>query len=124
MCAMKPAGATEGRRGVELLDDYFALQQQIYDHFGYREDWRVIPLYDSREYFWRVQGDGPGEVHYAKTEQELANATGDYYVNEIYTQRFLRKWVYRASDYTMVCVDTHTDGNQFLQVFDNEKERP
>lgn len=34
---------------MKLLDDYFALQQQIFDHFGYREGWRVIPLDDARE---------------------------------------------------------------------------
>lgn len=44
------------------------------------------------------------------------------YSNEIYTQRFLPKWVYRGKDYTMICVDTHTDGNKFLQIFDNSKE--
>jgi hypothetical protein len=108
---------------MKLLDEYFALQQQIYDHFGYREDWRVIPLDDAREYYWRLEGDGPGKVHYAKTEQELTDRTGKYYVNEIYTQRFLPRWVYRTADYTMVCVDTQTDGNKFLQVFDNAKER-
>lgn len=109
---------------MKLLDDYLALQQQIYDYFGYREEWRAIPIDDCREYFWRLDGDGPGEVHFAETEQDLASQSGAYYVNEIYTQRFLPKWVYRAADYTLICVDTHTDGNKFLQVFDNAKERP
>ena len=109
---------------MKLLDDYFALQQQIYDHFGYCEDWRVIPLDDAREYFWMLEGEGPGEVRFAKTEESLATEDGDHYSNEIYTQRHLPKWVYRAADYTMVCVDTRTDGNQFLQIFDNAKERP
>lgn len=109
---------------MKLLDDYFTLHQQIYDHFGYREDWRVIPLDDARAYFWKLDGEGPGEVKFAKTEQELAYETGEFYSNEIYTQRHLPKWVYRAADYTLVCVDTHTNCNKFLQVFDNAKERP
>lgn len=108
---------------MKLIDDYFALQQQIYDYFGYSEDWRVIPLDDAREYFWRLEGEGPVEVHYAKTESDLADQTGDYYVNEIHKERFSEKCVYRAEGYTMVCVDTRTDGNLFLQVFDNSKER-
>jgi len=45
-----------------------------------------------------------------------------FYRNDIYTQRFLSKWVYRGEDYTMICVDTHTDGNKFLQIFNNKKE--
>ena len=106
---------------MKLLDDYFELQQKIYEYFGYVESFRVIPLDDARTYYWRLNGD---EVLYAKTEHELYHQTGCFYVNEIYKQRFLSKWVYRAADYSMICVDTNTDGNKFLQVFDNAKERP
>ena len=109
---------------MKKLNEYFALQKEIYDYFGYVEDWRVIPLDDATKYFWYLDGEGYGDsVHFADTEEELAQQTGNYYTNEIYTQRFLPKWVYRAKDYTMVCVDTHTDGNEFLQIFDNSKER-
>jgi len=110
---------------MKLLDEYFEIQQKIYDYFGYQEDWRVIPLDDARNYYWFVNGsEHGGEVCYAETEEELKTESGQYYVNEIYTQRFLPKWVYRSKDYTMVCVDTQTDGNKFLQIFDNTKERP
>lgn len=106
------------------LNEYFALQKKIYAYFGYVEDWVVIPIDDARGYFWYLLGEGPGEVRFASTEEELENQEGNYYVNEIYTQRFLPKWVYRGAEYTMVVVDTRTDGNKFLQVFSNSKERP
>ena len=106
---------------MKLLDKYFKIQEQIYEYFGYAEDWVVIPIDDARQYFWKVDNQ---EVCFADTEQELESQDGNYYVNEIYTQRFLPKWVYRAAGYTMICVDTHTDGNKFLQIFDNAKERP
>ena len=111
---------------MELLDKYFEIQKQIYAHFGYVEDWVVIPLDDCREYFWHLTGEGSGdEVKFAKEEKNLFDGTEqDGYSDEIYTQRFLKKWVYRADDYTMICVDTHTDGNKFLRIFDNAKERP
>ena len=109
---------------MKQLDDYFALQKQIYDYFGYFEDWRVIPLEDNREHFWRLDGEGPGTVRFAETEALLDDEEMNYYEDDIYTQRHLQKWVYRGKDFTMVCVDTHTDGNQFLRVFDNAKERP
>lgn len=108
---------------MKLLDQYLALQQQLFDYFGYIEDWRVLPLDDAREYFWRLDGEGPGYVRYAETEAQLDDADGNYYENDIYTQRYLSKWVYRGPEFTMICVDTHTDGNQFLQIFDNSKER-
>lgn len=83
---------------------------------------RAIPLDDSRQYYWRVDGEGPGTVHYADTEKELRDETGNYYVDQIYTQRFLDKWVYREDLYTMICCDPNTDGNKFLRVFDNSKQ--
>ena len=110
---------------MRLLNDYFNMQQQIYNYFGYVEDWRVLPIEDSTEYYWHITGEESGcEVKFAKYEENLFEGTmEDGYSNEIYTQRHLPKWVYRGADYTMTVVDTNTDGNKFLQIFDNSKER-
>ena len=109
---------------MKMLDEYFELQGKIYDYFGYVEDWAVIPIEDGRRFYWRLNGEAHGDsVRFAETLKELNDDKGEnYYENEIYTQRFLPKWVYRGDEYTMVCVDTLTDGNKFLQVFDNAKE--
>lgn len=104
---------------MELLDDYFKIQKQIYDYFGYVEDWVVIPIDDSREYYW-ILNEQSRFVRFAKTKEQLFS-DGDYYENVIYTQRFLPRWVYPAEDFTMICVDTRTDGNKFLQILDNSK---
>ena len=103
---------------MKLLKDYFDAKKQVHDYFGYVEDWVSIPLDDATDYYWRLDGEGPGEVRFA----EEPEAVDDMYANSIYTQRFLPKWVYRGEEYTMICVDTHTDGNKFLQIFDNSKE--
>ena len=107
---------------MQLLDEYFSIEKKIHEYFGYEENWRVIPIDDSRKYYWHLEGEGPGTVHFADTEEELRTQTGEYYTNEIYTQRHLAKWVYRGQDYTMIAVDTQTDGNKFLSIFDNAKE--
>ena len=103
---------------MQLLDQYLEIQKQIHDYFGYVEDWVVIPLDDAREYFWQCNGD---IVRFANTLEELKSQTGNCYENIIYRQRFLPKWIYEADDFTMICVDTQTDGNKFLMVFDNAK---
>lgn len=100
------------------LDEYFALQAEVFAYFGYVEDWRVIPLDDRRSMFWRLDTDS---VTYSP--DETFKDDNSLYVDEIYTQRHLPKWVYRGTDFTMICVDTHTDGNKFLAIFDNAKER-
>jgi hypothetical protein len=100
---------------MKLLDDYLKLQQEIYDYFGYKEDWRVIPIEDSRNSFWKLDEYGD-EVFFADTLKELKEEGGNYYGNEI-----IHDGVYRGKEYTLIEVDTHTDGNKFLQIFSNDK---
>lgn len=110
---------------MKLLNNYFNLQKQIFDYFGYVEDWKVIPLEDSTEFYWQLEQDtdGSGVVRLSETIEKLEDIeAGQYYEYEIYTQRFLPKWVYRGENYTMISVDTHVDGNKFLAIFDNKKE--
>lgn len=107
---------------MKLLNDYGNIKNQIFDYFGYKEDWVVIPFDNCTEYWWKLDGEGPGTVCFAETVREFNEKSGQYFENEIYTQRHLPKWVYRGKDHTMISVDTNTDGNQFLQIFDNKKE--
>lgn len=105
----------------KTIDNYFKLQGEIFKHFGYVEDWVVIPIDDRREFYWRINGtEKDGEVEFC-TESTFKDED-HLYSDVIYTQRFLPKWVYRAEDLTMICVDTQTDGNKFLAIFDNKKE--
>lgn len=112
---------------MNLINDYFSLRKQLHDYFGYIEDWRILPMEDSRGYYWRIiGGEGRGgKVRFAEEIEDMADDHDNrHYENSIYTQRHLPKWVYRGKDYTMICVDTHCDGNQYLQIFDNALELP
>ena len=106
---------------MKLLNDYSTNRQTLFDYFGYVEAWVVLPVDDATEFHWQLTGEGAGDsVQFAHTPEELED--GNEYSNDIYAQRFLKKWVYRGAEYTMIIVDTRTDGNKFLQIFDNEKE--
>lgn len=111
---------------MELLDKYFEIQKQIYEYFGYVEDWVVIPIEDACGYIWRlyVNEYGYGSVWFADSLEELESGKGNCYENEIYIPRHLPKCVYRGEAYTMICVDTHVDGNKFLKIFSNGDEQP
>ena len=111
---------------MKLVDDYFKLQKEIYDYFGYVEDWVVIPIDDRRDMYWQLNQNADGRGNVIFSDKPLTNEMvrdGHFYNDEIYTQRFLKKWVYRGEDYTMICVDTHTDGNKFLAIYSNDKEQ-
>ena len=114
------------KKSTNLVDSYLESKQALFDYFGYVEDWVAIPIDDSRGIFWELTGEGHGDtVKYHEDAKELSDEKedeGNYYEDEIYTQRHLPKWVYRGKDMTMVCVDTCCDGNKFLRIFDNDKE--
>ena len=102
-----------------LIVNYNKALQDLYDHVDFVEDWAVYPVDDRTGMFWYIDKD---EVYYAENIEEFNKEDGEYYADEIYTQRFYNKHVYRGKDLTMIFVDTHTDGNKFFAFFDNNKE--
>ena len=109
---------------MKLFDQEQAIRKQIFEYFGYKEDWRILPLEDCRDVEWRIISNGGGwTVQCLQNGGVFGNEDDeDCFEYEIYTQRFLDKWVYRGEEFTMILVDTHTDGNQFLSIFTNSKE--
>lgn len=103
---------------MNIIENYQKAKQAIYDHVGFVEDYVVYPIEIRTEMLWELND---GEVKFAETEKKM-NSDSNYYVDEIYTQRFYKKHIYRGSKYTMIFVDTHVDGNKFFAIFDNDKE--
>ena len=111
----------------KIINQYFSLMEVVHTAFGYEEDWVRIPLSDYREYNWSLnqEENGTGNVIYSESDKPLTKElveSGDFYSSKIYTQRFLHKWVYRTETHTLISIDTQTDGNKFLAIFDNSKE--
>lgn len=104
---------------MKALDAYNEALEEIYNYFGFKEDWAVFPIDDNREMFWRIINEHT--VRFSKTKELLDDEEGDVYENEILHHRFYPKAIYEGPEYTMIMVDTHTDGNKFLQIFDNSK---
>ena len=106
---------------MPLLGVYFDIQRIIYDYFGYIEDWKVLPIDDKTGAYWRVRSDS---VIFSDTLKGLNNENMmNHYQNDIFRYVHLDKHVYRGKDFTMIIVDTNTDGNQFLQIFTNSREK-
>ena len=113
------------------MDRFFSARAAIFQHVGYIENWRILPIDDSRDQFWAVDGTERAWVKFSPqrkalthwlTKQDAGPHSDVLYENTIYTQRHLPKWVYRGSELTLVVADPHTDGNQFLQIFRNKNE--
>ena len=115
----------------DIVDSFFDAREAIFEHVGYVEDWRVLPLDDSRDQFWAVDAHEREWVKFSPSREALVywlehddyGSHGDkLYENAIYTQRHLTKWVFRGEELTLAVTDTNTDGNKYLQLFRNENE--
>lgn len=102
-----------------LIQNYLQAKQELYDHVGFTEDWVVYAIDDATEMFWTIDGN---EVKYAKSIEELNNDEGEYYADEIYTQRFYSKHIYEGTELTLIFCDPHTDGCKWFRIFDNSKK--
>lgn len=104
---------------MKKLDEYFKLQKEIYEFFGYEEEWKVYPLDDCTEYYWFVTDS---QVWFFDSQEAYVTNDGMHmYSNELYGKN---RGVYPTRKYTMIRVDTNTDGNKFLMILDNSKMLP
>ena len=55
---------------MKKLDEYFKLQKEIYDYFGYKEDWVVIPIDDTRHCYW-ILNEIEGYVRFSEEKAKL-----------------------------------------------------
>lgn len=102
---------------MDLIKNYNEALQALYDHVGFEEDWVVCPIDDCTDKFWQLLGQS---VKFADSMEQF-NSDGDFYRDDIYTQRFYSKHVYEGEKYTMIFCDPHVDGMKWFRVFDNEK---
>ncbi len=108
----------------DAIDRYFAAKDEVHTALGYKADWKEIPLDDQRDMYWMLVGGDEGRCVWSKEPFTVGSviAGSDIYSGDVYTQRHLPKWVYRTPTHVAICVDTRTDGNKFLMVFDAAKE--
>lgn len=103
---------------MKIIENYDNALQAIYDHVGFEEDWVVYPIDNRTSKFWDTDGKS---VFYADTEEEFHSEDGNYYLDEVYIQRFYKKWVYEGKDFTMIFCTQHVDGMIWFALFDNSK---
>jgi hypothetical protein len=103
---------------IKLVDNYQKALDAIYEHVGFKEDWVICPLDDCTEMYWDTWDK---IVRYAKSIEEYKSESGDYYQDDIYTQRSYDKWVYEGEDFTMIFCNPGVDGMKWFRLFDNNK---
>lgn len=105
---------------MNLMTSYNESLKAIFDHVGFTLDYRVFPIEDITEYYWKIQGE---EVRYFETLE--AYKEGDEskeYSGSIFGHRFYPKSVYEGKDYTLIFLDTHCDSNRFFAIFSNDRK--
>jgi hypothetical protein len=111
----------------KILENFFESEKSVHKLFEYIEDWVKIPLADYRDLNWMLieNEDSSGKVIYSEKTSDITEdllSSGQNYSSDIYTQRFLSKWVYKSEFFTLISIDTRVDGNKYLAIFDNSFE--
>jgi hypothetical protein len=115
--SIKEGIGLNGHKKRMMIEKYNKALMELYNHVGFKPDWVVYPIDDCTGMWWSMTKT---TVKYAETQKKY-NSSGDYYQDDIYTQRFYRKHVYEGKDYTMIFCNTHVDGMIWFKVFDNKK---
>lgn len=108
---------TEQKNPLAIMQAYEAAEAALFEHVGFTPDWVMCPISDCTESYWYTDGE---TVVYAETMEKM-ESDGNYYQDDIYTQRFYEKWIYEGKDLTMIFCDPHVDGVKWFRVFDNTK---
>lgn len=103
---------------MDIIENYLDAKKMIYEHVGLVEDWVVCPLDFNLESFWFVED---GIVKYANTIEQFYS-DGDYYQDDLYTQRHYPKHVYVGEIYTLVFCEPHVDGVKWWRIFRNNNK--
>lgn len=106
---------------MEIIKNYESALQAIYDHVGFKEDWAIAPIDNCTDKFWNTDGE---TVYYADSEEEFKAEEGNFYIDDVYKQKFYDKWVYEGKDFTMIFCDPRVDGMKWFRIFDNTKRLP
>jgi len=103
---------------MNVAEKFFEAQTALFEHVGFTPDWVEYAIDNQLDMVWSINDK---EVKYAKSIEQF-NGDGDYYIDDIYTQRFYRDWVYEGPDVTLIFCDPHTDGVKWFRIFDNKKK--
>lgn len=99
----------------DKITQYFSLENEINEFFGFKGEWRQFPLNDSRDMHWKIDS---GELYYY--EEELTDEVLDD--GAYYAAKVRRNHVYRKDGLVLVVADTNCDFNIYAYIFDEKKE--
>lgn len=102
---------------MKLLKDYFELQKQIHEYFGYVEKvGHSLQIEDCTDYFWKLESD---EVCFANSIEDLINEEGSFFKDEYFTK--VNKHILETDKYTAVCIRSCDFNGNYLCIYDNSK---
>lgn len=104
---------------MNVMQAYTAAREALFAHVGFTPDWVEYAIDDCTSMFWGTDGQ---TVIYAETLERF-QSDGEFYRNEIYTQRFYDKHIYEGAEFTLVFCDPHTDGCKWFRIFANQNRQ-
>lgn len=97
----------------KLLETLQTTEQAIYEYFGLDPQWQDLKFSNCTEYYWRFTEYA--EIYYGDVLKEVTNENA-------YSAFQILDILIKKEKYTLIAMDTQTDGNRYFAIFDNNKE--
>lgn len=105
---------------MELLDKYKESLKAIHEYFNFEEDWCVYPIDDRREMYWFTV---ESSIIQFKKLEDYTNLSDEIYTDTIWRYSGYPQ-ILKGPNYSMILINTQTDGNVFWAIYCNDKEVP
>lgn len=99
------------------IDQYFSLEREIFEFFGFNPEWQQYPLTDARDMYWLLNGSE--ELCYYEEEMTEEHLNDSAY----YSAEIRNKKIYRKDGLVLVVGDTLCDNNIYSFILDESKEQ-
>lgn len=112
---------------MKLLDEYFDLQDKIFELFNYDFDWHIYPIDDLTDRYWTIRDK---ELWYADKKEcleKLISANFEQIDSKLmgFTWKSLILEAPKVSldnHWTLIPTDMQEDDNKFISILDNTKK--
>lgn len=106
----------------ELLSRYNELESQILNYFGYQQEWTMLPLDDMTMMYWMLADDKVVWSDKLLTAETVEKGMEIYDAVAYIAFNMTERWIWTKDDYTLLRVNTRSDNNHLLMVFDNSRQ--
>ena len=107
---------------IRCMNRFTSSRDELLGTFGVPDTWFTMYPEDHLSDYWFLMGRHKVVASDQPFTEESIEKGDIIYVNDIFTYRDFSQYVWRKHGLVLISVDTRTDGNKYLGLFDEDRE--